>query len=259
MKRELLKNGVCYTNTGYRALSFNSNLELSPVMYAVYSGYQPNRGTYQVKEEIVLEYRWGHGDPGTLYLNGKPIKEDNPIWKIIKEKYSFAVDFLKRHSRSGSFIPTEIIAESEYLTVKAKRRKIEKFLKRFGLDKYYKVESFLFCPKQDLRLVPRDLDFNPDKYLPRSKSASGSLVDIDQYERFFSSDGNGSCIELKVVPETESIDHAGGTTRYYTKGKPGIPSWKNKKYLIRVIHGAHTSTAYSHVSWGKEIDVWKVE
>ena len=88
MKRELLKNGVCCTNTGYRALSFNSNLELSPVMYAVYSGYQPNRGTYQVKEEIVLEYRWGHGDPGTLYLNGKPIKEDNPIWKIIKEKYS---------------------------------------------------------------------------------------------------------------------------------------------------------------------------
>lgn len=261
MKRyEGIKNGVCRSNTGTKSIVFEPDtLRLRPVLYAVYSGYQPNRGTVQgaLDGDLVASVTWGSRtedyEISRFGAERVSASEEADIWLRLRARYSWLDAWLSPSGRGATWIPEEVIPESEYLSVRAKRARIAEAIGRFGLP--YEVEMFARDAKGDLRLKPHPLDMDLDAYQPSEYHWDGSVVGISRYERWFGSAGDGSeAVPLDIDPEYESGSNYAHTDTVREEGSPGIVDWRRFRFVIRVCHGAHTR---DHFSYGHTVDVWE--
>lgn len=261
-----IKNGISRSNTGHRLLVFERGyLGLRPVTHAVYSGYQPDRGTFQQAYEgdIVAIVSWDKsgeqyhisrvdstGSPWNIEV---PLGEAAEYWTAIRHMHPWADEWLEPSGRSGVWIPDDIITESEYISTIKKKTKLEKCFSRFGLP--FKVENFLQDPGKGLKTFPRSLDVDLDTIQTQYKTWDGSVVSINESEQWFGSNGNGKpAVKLEHDPEFEHGSNYAHTETTRGEGTPGIKGWKKWKFVVRICFGAYTT---DHSSWGHTIDVWQ--
>jgi hypothetical protein len=260
MKLTPIKNGNCRSNVGEKHLVFLPNRDLRPVLYAVYSGYQPDRGTVQGAEvgDIIASVKWGklYQDYIISIHGGGRLTptEEGKMWILLKKEHPWIDAFLEPSGRGGCFIPDTVIPEHEYLSVRGKRSRLDRFIKRYKIP--YNVDTFMNAPKNGLNLEPRPLDIDLDTYQPSEKSWSGSAVSIKTFETWYGSSGNGrNPRPLDIDPTVESGSNYAHTDTYNREGSPGIIGWEHHKFVIRVGHGVYTR---DHCSYGHTIDIWEV-
>src|SRR6056297_395154 len=124
MKLEAVKNGICRSNTGEKSVVFSSDLKLRPVLYAVYSGYQPNRGTIQgaAQGDVVASVTWdrreNHYELSRFKGSNLPAGEEAETWLELKKLYPWLDAWLEPEGRRACFLPTSVIPEQDYLSVR---------------------------------------------------------------------------------------------------------------------------------------------
>lgn len=146
---------------------------------------------------------------------------------------------------------------------------LERKLRIFKLKKMgYHIDDFLktpiraiddFIKTSNSRTDFENLkDLDPD-YIPNQKKATGSMVSINRYERWFGLRRN--CVggyegikEIEINPSSKFVSH-GSNHRNSSKGKPiGEMDIDGYDILIQVIHGAFSK---NHRSYGKSITIYK--
>lgn len=252
----LIKNGSYRTSTGYVQVSLDKNLNLMPVVYAVHSGYAPDRGTLQLPGDV-LRYEYDRRSD-EWFWNYDKIPDTAPVIETVFKKYPLLRDVFRPHGRGGVWLPEEYCPPEEYLAVKSKRRRVTNFLTRFGLTGEYTVEDFMRSPGRLLNLTPKPLDIDLSTYEVEEEYASGSKVDIARYERWFEADGDGSpAEEITLQPTVKAVTHGGGSHYTNSAGVPGIRVSGKKKFLVRIEHGACTDRSRSgNYSYGYRIVVY---
>ena len=262
MKFGAIKNGTCRSNTGTKSVVFAPDLTVRPVLYAVYSGYQPDRGTVQgaIKGDLVASLVWGTGySKYSIYHHGGdrlPLGEEAELWATLKRLHPWFDGWLEPQGRGDCFLPAAAVAESDYLCVRAKRARAEAAIRRYGLPSPYTPDLFEQDRKADLQWDPRPLDLDLNQYQPTERYWTGSLVGISSYERWFGSAGDGSpAIPLDIDPEYESGSNYAYSETSRSEGSPGVIGWRNFRFVVRVCHGVHTR---NHFSYGHAVDIWEV-
>lgn len=254
-----VKNGVSSTRTGFVNAVFSPNGELRPVLFKVYSGYQPDRGTFQgaVEGDLVATCYWDSNN--TVYslslFRGDTLdfNRSAEVWQFLKKLHPWLDAWLEPSERGEVSLPESVVPESEYLSVKSKKEKLQKFLQRFGLP--YQPEKFEKDLKLRLKLQPRPLDVNLDTIVTHSRSWTGSLVSISESEQWFGSNGNGKlAVELEHEPSFEHGSNYAYQETETGEGTPGVKGWRSWKYVVRVCHGACVK---DHYSYGHTVDVWQ--
>jgi hypothetical protein len=256
-------NGNARSNTGVRQILFSATGELRPVAFSVDSGYAPDRGTAQVSPragDLIARVDWNRRGEEYAILRvieddddyGLPIEEQAPMWAMLKDRHPWLDGWLAPTGRGSSYLPAEAFG-GQTLAAIAKRERCEAAIRRFGLPFAYSQE-WAISPKAGINTRPVPLDFSPDAYQAIWHSHSGSAVGIDRRERFFASNGNGSpAVELfPVLDEEHGSNYAHERTGYQI-GQPGIPGWRDRRYLIQLVTGAYTR---EHHSYGVRLDVW---
>ena len=263
MEFEKLKNGTARTSTGIKELSFDSKtLELRPVLFKVYSGYQPERGTVQgvTVGDIVAQCIWNSkGEEYRIYRFGMDNispTEQAELWIQLRNKHLWMNSWLEPSGRSETSIPEEIVPKEEYLSTKIKTARIQNLLDRFGIE-VFSVEDFMLTRKQDIKFRPIKMDFNPDEYLPNKYHWTGSVVNISTGERWFGSNGNGKpSVELETNPETVSGSNYAYSETFQEDGIPGIKGWEKWKFLVCIKYGVYEK---DHYTFGNSFTVYKNE
>jgi hypothetical protein len=261
MEFNQLKNGDAKTNTGIKELAFDSEtLEIRPVLFRIYSGYSPSRGTVQgVREgDIIAQCIWNSKSTDyRIYrygLDDIDLNKQAELWISLREKHPWIDSWLEPSGRGETNIPEEIIPVKNYLSNKIKRARIENALSRFGISGL-SVEDFMLSKKKDLQVTPKKLDLNLDEYQPTEKHWTGSLVDIHTSETWYGSTGTGKpATELEIDPEYESGSNYAHTETKRKDGTPGIKGWQKWKYIVRIVHGCYEK---DHSSYGKSFHVWE--
>lgn len=260
----VLKNGECRSTTGFKLVVLSPDLELRPVSHAIYSGYTPDRGTFQVYEngDVIPYVRWNGKGPNygidSISEDGNripiPFNDAAEIWSALRKKYHWIDNYLEPQGRGDCFLPE--IVEDEYLCNIQKRKRLTFFLTKFGFTPGFHPEFFMRDKKEDLNLSPRKLDFNPDEYIGEEKYWTGELVSICQFEEWYGSNGDGKgYVKLSHRPNYESGSNYAYQETVKREGEKGIEFWTGFRFLIRIQHGNHVS---NHISFGHRIDVWKV-
>lgn len=258
---DAIKNGSCFSRTGSKQVVFNpQTLALRPVLYAVYSGYRPERGTVQgaIDGDLVASVTWGSRseDYEISRFGGDrlPLGEEARLWGELKKIHPWLDAWLEPSGRGSVFLPDSVVPESQYLAVRAKRARIGKAISTLGIP--YSVDDFARDPKDGLKLEPRPLDCDLDAIQPSEYHWDGSMVEIDRYERWFGSAGDGSpAIPLDIDPEYTSGSNYAHTERDARWGSPGVIGWRSFRFVARVCHGAYIR---DHYSYGHTVDVWEV-
>lgn len=254
-----LKNGDCRTTTGIKEVSFDpETLEIRPVLFRVYSGYQPDRGTIQgvLNGDIVAQCTWNaRGDSYRIYKYGMdniPYSEQPMYWAKLKEKHPWLDSWLEPSGRSETIIPEEVCPVHEYVAVKVKTARIENCLNRFGIT--IPVSSFLATRRNDLELTPKELDIDLDTYIAKETHWTGELVNISSSEEFYGSAGIGKpAVKLEIDPDYESGSNYGYIDVERKEGKPGVKGWQKWKYIIHVRYGIYEK---DHSSYGVGLKVY---
>ncbi len=251
-----LCNGNCRTNTGYRQVSITTSGKVSPVLYGVFSGYIPDRATYQGVEpgDVVFCVEWDRR--GSTYsakiYGGEALTDEQTLvlWGLAIGSSPWLEDFLAdTKGRCSSMLP---IPETEWVSFVNRRRAADAFKKRFG-DILPDISS---DKKDGLKLRPRPIDFNTGEYIPELYQWDGSVVNIDQSESWYVSNGDGSSVMIETKPNTTSGSNYAHSDTSETEGEPlgeSIPA--GYKYLIRICYGAYTR---NHYSYGHMVDVWQM-
>jgi hypothetical protein len=251
-----LKNGKAMTNIGQREIAFDpESLEIRPILYRVYSGHVPDRGTVQGVNvgDVVVSLVWDKdGEVYKIYKYGidtLPRVDQYHIGRAIWEKYDWIDDWMQPVSRSETIIPKEVIPEFDYLSNKIKLVRMKNTIERFGLP--YHENDFLDSRKQDLKFNPRKLDLDLDEYLAVFNCITKDNLDIDQQEAFFGSNGNGSkAVGLTIYPTYTDVHP---DWERVTPCKPGVNCWDKWKFIVRVKKGLIISEGVSH---GMSLDIW---
>lgn len=255
-----VKNGEARTRTGFVNVVFSPNGELRPVLYKVYSGYQPDRGTFQgaVEGDLVATCYWNNDH--TVYslslFRGDTLdfNKSAEVWPLLKKLHPWLDAWLEPSGRGEVSLPESVVPESEYLSVKHKKGKLQKFLQRFGLP--YQPETFERDLKLRLKLQPRPLDVDLDTVVTRCRSWTGSLVSINEEEYWFGSNGNGKpATKLIFDPQFEHGSNYAYQETETGEGTPGVKGWRKWKYVVRVCHGVEVR---NHTSYGHTVDVWQI-
>jgi len=257
-------NGNAWTNTGIRQVVFNSDLSLKPVIFAINSGYAPDRGTVQASPttgDLIARVEWTRKstDFSLLQVTETGPEVLNPatsgqLWEILEAKHQWLESWLQPVSRGPSFIPVE--AYGETIAEKTKRQTCNAIIRKYGLPLEYNFE-WQITPRKYLSNQPIPLDFNPDTYIASYDTHIGSLVNISQREVFYSSNGDKSpAVELKPVYREQHESNYAHDEQIYHDGSPGLPGWNDRKYLIRVVVGAFTR---EHHSYGITVTIWDTE
>ena len=255
-----IENGRCKSTTGFKQLVFSPEGELRPVLYAVYSGPQPGCGTVQgaQKGDIILRVNWSSkGEDFFILIHNEgqvPQMDEYPIWEKLQKMHPWVEGWLVSEPRGSVWIPRDVIPEDQYLSIRAKRGNIDRFLRNYGLLDRLNVNLFMTTAKADLNLYPRDLDFNPDEYIGDDYQWTGSVVDICRTEQWFGSDGRGTSVPLVIDLNVVHGSNYAHETTYVKEGSPGIVGWENFKYLIKISHGIYEK---DHETYGHGIDIWK--
>ena len=255
-----LKNGDCKTNTGIKELAFDpETLELRPVLFRIYSGYAPSRGTIQgvCDGDYVAQVVWNSKSiEYRIYRYGGDnvdINKEAEIWLLLRVKHDWMDSWLEPSSRGETIIPENVIPASEYLAVKVKKDRIINALDRFGIQMDH--AHFMNSKKHDLQLTPKKLDIDLNIYQPTELHWTGSLVDIHKSEEWFGSTGIGKpAVKLEIDPAYESGSNYAHSETERKEGTPGIKGWQKWRYIIRIRHGVHET---NHSSWGKSFHVWE--
>lgn len=261
MEFKQLKNGDCKSNTGIKELSFDpETLELRPVLFRIYSGYQPGRGTVQgvLPGDIVAQCHWNTKETNyRIYRYGSDdvdINKQAELWIQLRTKHIWMNDWLEPSGRSETIIPEHVIPVDDYLTVKVKKARIQNCLDRFGLNEF-SVNSFMDTKKNDLQLVPKPLQLNLDVYLPEEEHLVGSLVSIRKSEVWYGSAGIGRpAVKLEQFAKYSSKSNYAHEQPEEHPGEPGIKGWKKWKYLVQIESGIYEK---DHSSYGMSLKVWE--
>jgi len=255
-----VKNGSSFSRTGSKQVVFTPTLSLRPVLYAVYSGYQPERGTVQGARcgDLVASVTWGsQSEDYEIFRFGGdrlPLGEEARLWAELKRLHPWFDSFLEPSGRGSVFLPDSVVPEAEYLSVRAKRARIGEAISTLGLP--YCVEEFARDPKTELHFEPRAMDVDLDTIQPSEYHWDGSVVGISRYERWFGSAGDGSpAIPLDIDPDYTSGSNYAYTDTEEHDGSPGVVGWRNYRFVVRVRHGAYTR---DHFSYGHTVDVWEI-
>lgn len=259
-----LENGRSQTSTGFKRLAFDPiTLNLMPVLYRVYSGYLPDRGTVQAVKDgsIVCSVEWNSKGPEYfLYRYGEKtcsVGDQARYWIDLKDKHPWMSDWLEPSPRSETLIPLEIIPESEYLSIKVKNGRITNWSNRFGLSNSFNLELLMKTKAKDLCLAPIMLDFDPDKYCSTELHHIGELVNIHESEEWVGSNGDGK--EAKTLEFKPTVEHRSNypyQEDYTELGKPGIEGWNKFKFLIKISYGIYTK---DHMSNGIGVNTWQTK
>jgi hypothetical protein len=251
-KFQTLKNGNCKTRTGEKILVFTPTLELRPVAFAVYSGYLPDRGTYQAVEDgdIILQNFWNSSteiDCFHIYrinqsLNGSTkvsLTRYAELWSIIHKKHPWVSDWIeKSHTRTDCWIPSNIVDEKDYLCNVTKLSKAKFSIEKYGLP--HEPNFFLFDKKEDINWKPVKLNFNPDTYELKEPDENSNYLEI-----WYGSKGNGT-----------KADELSLCSKNAEKYIPGIVGWASYKFLIVVKSGVYTNNCGNE--YGHSVDVYRV-
>lgn len=260
MEFQKLKNGDAKTTTGSKQVSFDpETLELRPVLFRVYSGYVPSRGTVQgVKDgDIIASVVWGKNftDYRLFFWTSTDfsLSEQANLWVRLREKHPWLDAWLEPSGRGETNIPFDVVPESEYLSNKIKWARVSAAISRFGLP--FKTEEFMECRKFDLNLNPRKLDIDLSTYESEENHWDGELVNIHQFEEWYGCAGNGS----PAVPLVHNSKYVSGSNYAHSetftrKGVPGVVGWEKWRFLIRIQFGTVVS---NHSSHGKKVDIWE--
>jgi len=253
MEYNHLKNGTAKTNSGIKQISFDpETLELRPVLFKVFSGHLSAKGTVQgiLDGDVVAQVTWGKsGVHYNVYKNGTddftPGQQAN-MWSALKKKHPWLDAWLEPQERGETNIPESVIPINEYLAVKVKNSRIENAINRFGVP--FTLHDFIPCSKGDLQLRPDNLHFNLDEYQPESVSYHNDHCDINKYEEWFGSCGNGSpAVRLDINPTI----HLSGST---TAGIPGVLGWQKWKYIVQIKTGIHEKNGKTY---GRSFRIWE--
>jgi len=263
MSKELIKNGKARSNTGFRQVLFDGrDLALAPVALRRYSGEKPGRTTYQVGPktgDLLARCSWRRA--GEMYellrwsgVAWEPAEIE--LWSSLRELHPWIDSWLDRAPRGPSYLPAEVAPPERDLAAISKKRKINRFFEKYGVPYEY-GEPWELSPMSGIHMEPRELDIEPDEVRPYDISIIGSMVDIHEMDRWYSSDGDGSpAIELTELDRRE--DHRSNYAHdepSWAEGSDGLPGWSARRYLIRVVHGAYDR---DHTSYGRQVDVWIV-
>jgi len=250
-----IKNGKAMTNTGQRDIAFNpETLELRPVLYRVYSGHVPDKGTVQGvnKGDIVVSLVWDKdGEQYKIYQYGVdtlPRVDQGLIGLDIWRKYPWIDEWMMPVERSETVIPEDVIPPSEYLSNKVKLARVKSVVERFGLP--YVHNDFVESRKHDLNFSPKLMDIDLNTYEASCFNGDDNCR-IHQDEKFYGSNGNGSeATELGFIPTYlgEHLD-----CEMNIPGVPGVVGWDKWKYIVRIKSGVLISDGISH---GMSIDIW---
>lgn len=255
-----LKNGDCRTTTGIKEVSFDpETLEIRPVLFRVYSGYQPDRGTIQgvLNGDIVAQCTWNSkGDSYRIYKYGQdnvPYSEQPVYWAKLKEKHPWLDSWLEPSGRSETIIPEDVMPVHEYISIKVKTTRIQNCLNRFGIA--IPATQFLSTRKNELVLTPKELNVDLDTYLPKENHLTGELVNISSSEEFYGSSGIGKpAVKLEIDPEYVSESNHAHKVPETRNGTPGVKGWQKWKYVIHIKHGIYEK---DHTSYGVGITVYE--
>lgn len=257
-KSKTVANGQCYTNTGHRTVVIDpTNFQPRPVVFAKQSGYQSDRATFQELKygDLVFTVMWNSkGEDYNLKIEGVqdiPTTEQYPYWKKLKDRHPNLDAFLNRDGRGASYLPG--VEERDFLSNKYKIDRLTKCSNRFGLN--LDVELFWKSKKDDLQTYPRPLDLDIDNYQPYIERVIGCMVDIHREEYWYGSDGHGTCIPLGIDPTVDFKSNYAHEKPDFKQGQPGIPGWRDHKFVIRIQRGIYTR---DHYSYGYGIDIWEV-
>lgn len=250
-----LKNGKAMTNTGQRDIAFDpETLEIRPILYRVYSGHVPDRGTIQGvnNNDIVVSLVWDKdGEQYKIYRYGVDTLDrvDQALIGLkIWDKYPWIHEWMMPCERSETIIPEDVIPPAEYLSNKVKLARVKSAIDRFGLP--YDSDDFVESRKQDLKFTLRLLDIDLDTY-ESSCFIGDDNCRIHQDEKFFGSNGNGSDACLLGFIPTYLDEHLDSDNNI--PGVPGVTGWNKWKYIVRVKSGVLISDGISH---GMSIDIW---
>lgn len=252
-------NGKAQSHTGFRQVAFDTNLTPRPVIYTIESGLTPSRGTVQQEPEvsdIVIRLDWTRRNHlFTVEKVGNsplPLEVQQEYKEKLFQRYAWLEEFLVPAGRESSFLPAQVYG-GESLAAKAKRERCEFAFQRYGLPLEYKSD-WVRSPKQGINTKAATLPFDPDTYQAHYKTWDGSIVGINRKEQFWGSAGDFTpAVELKpILNEIHGSNYAHEKTEY-REGVPGIPDWRNYRYLIRLIEGAYTR---EHFSYGIMLDIW---
>lgn len=258
---EAVKNGSAGTRTGSITIWFSlsgDRLTLKPVSHAVYSGYQPSRGTYQQVGEgdIAFTCEWNSRETGysASVVGGSPLPEvrQAELWQLLRQQHGWAYALLEPMSRGGFDIPVAVVPVSEYISEKRKAARFAAFERKFGIEI---PDGAWKSPKAGIRLRPEPADAEFLTRVPVSKEWSGSMVDIDTKTFVFVSNGDGVSTPVEVDPWVEhGSNYAGSAPTDRRDGGPVVYP-KGYKYAIWMVTGAYTR---DHYSYGVTIEVREI-
>lgn len=254
-----LKNGDAKTSTGIKEVGFDPDtLEIRPVLFRVYSGYQPDRGTVQgvLNGDIIAQCTWNANGPNyRIYRYGAddiPYTEQGAFWLKLREKHPWLDAWLEPSNRGETVIPEDIVPVSEYVSITVKTARIQNSLNRFGIA--IPATQFLSTRKEELQLIPIPLNIDLDSYIPMERHIVGELVDIHSNEEWYGSTGIGKpAVKLEIEPHYESISNYAHSENVVREGKPGIKGWQKWKYIIRIGYGCYEK---DHKSYGTAFTVF---
>lgn len=230
-----LKNGEIRKHTGKKQIAFVPNtLEIREVLYAIYSGFPNQQGTIQsvYKGDIVAFIEWnGQSEDCQIgYLDHEanvctlPVAQTGELWITLRELHPWLDAWLEPSKRDEPvFIPKEIIPEMSYIMNRKKLEALVKTFDRFALQ--YDPAEFMDSKKADLKLKPREIDIDMDKY--------ESNAPVEEWWGSLGTKREPIKLEVKN----------GMVTR-----------WRKFKHIVRVRMNIYK--AKSGVTWGNSIDVW---
>lgn len=253
--------GEAKSNTGFRQVLLDESFKVRPVAFTIESGPAPKRGTVQVGAQVgdlLLRVEWNskmqwfevleRTEDGLKKL---PPAEMENIKEAAYEHNPWLREWLQPVDRGGSWLPPETYG-GQSLAAQVKRQRCQNALNRFGISMEYDQE-WEVSHKSWLNTKPRPLDFNPDTYQPVYKTWDGSVVGIAKKEIFYGSDGNQNSVLLDVRYDEEHGSNYAHEKTQSIEGVPGIPGWRDHRFLVRVIVGYGVR---DHHSYGIAFDVW---
>lgn len=258
--KNVIQNGECRTNTGFRQIAFqlwdSGGIEINPVAYKIFSGYTPNRSTYQIvygrPNEYIIRQEWNSKTTRTIISQSdKEVSEELLYIGVIafEAQYPELYGWLTANSggRETSYLPIE----GETLAAKSKRRLFEKW-QSLGLTLDW--DEFMRSPKEGLKM-----DLKPFSEALNLKAGedthSGSMVGISRDYKLYWSDGK----KLELIPlisEINSRSNYAHEDSFFAEGETlgeylshsGIPEWATQ--IIYVVSGAYTRDHWGLYSYG---------
>ena len=259
---EVIKNGYCKSNTGFRQVLTDNNCIVRPVLFTVDSGYQPDRGTVQVPAapgDLLFKCQWGsqHEDYFIYeFLNGawtlmSRVALTVNLWKKLKELNPWTDMFIAPSNRNSSYIVCD-----EPLAMKAKRKRLTSFFKNWKIvGNIAVVDDYMTSPKNGLNLeVVKPYEGLLD-HVPEWTTHIGSVVGIDKKEHWFQVINGVTSLVGCIYQEKHESNYAHENDSYFD-GKPlSEVVYAQASHLIKIVIGAYTKDHYSH---GRTIDVYKL-